>query len=494
MNKPDILIFMSDQHTSYFTGYYGHNVDTPNLDHLVSAGVSFDSTYTPCPLCVPARMAMMSVQYPFRTGVYTNDDTLSNLTPTFLHPFVEAGYETVLCGRMHFVGQDQCHGFTKRIAPDTTPVSWSRPVKKLKEQRGVLRRTFADAGAVQIVGGGESPVIHYDRMVVDAALKYLSEDHEKPQLMVVGTYGPHFPYIAPTALFNKYMDRMEASELLDTVPEYMNDRLLKRRRPVSPAVARGCAAAYCGLIELMDGQIGEVYRAFDTYTKKRGSRKVFCYLSDHGDQVGDRSLFGKDTFFEKSVKVPMIFTGDGVAKGQRIETPTSILDLGPTLLAMAGVSPLPGADGVDLSGVITGKQTPDPDRIVFSELMDSDFGSQDYCYGRMAVSGPYKYVTYDGYEDKDMLFDISVDSEELHNLILQAPEAAARLKAAAADLPVPGQLLERQRAHGQMARWLRAMEAATYADDSQRWQDNPPTARGQLEVAVTEPVEERKFT
>ena len=56
----DILIFMSDQHSPCYSGWLGGNVDTPNLDALAADGVRFDNAYTACPLCVPARMAMMS--------------------------------------------------------------------------------------------------------------------------------------------------------------------------------------------------------------------------------------------------------------------------------------------------------------------------------------------------------------------------------------------------------------------------------------------------
>ena len=56
-----------------------------------------------------------------------------------------------------------------------------------------------------MVGGGASPVVCYDDMVLDALEQYLAQPHSKPQLIVVGTYGPHFPYVAPPELFLKYL-------------------------------------------------------------------------------------------------------------------------------------------------------------------------------------------------------------------------------------------------------------------------------------------------
>ena len=184
------------------------------------------------------------------------------------------------------------------------------------------------------------------------------------------------------------MNRVEASKLLQELPDYMNEVLLRRRRIVSEEVAKGCVAAYCGLIEQMDEQIGQVRQAFEAFTKRRGTEQVFCYLSDHGDQVGDRSLFGKDTFFEKSIKVPMLFAGDGIAKGHIVKSPSSILDLGPTLWGLAGTKKLPQTDGVDLGEYLHGKQELDEKRVIFSELLDGFRAMGDtYHYGRMVVKG-----------------------------------------------------------------------------------------------------------
>ena len=105
-----------------------------------------------------------------------------------LHALVAAGYETVLAGRMHFVGEDQRHGFTKRIAPDITPVSWTVPKEKMAQERGNLMGCQGEPFCLNYVGAGESPVMNYDKMVIEQVLEYLEEPHEKPQFILVGTY------------------------------------------------------------------------------------------------------------------------------------------------------------------------------------------------------------------------------------------------------------------------------------------------------------------
>lgn len=482
--KPDILIFMSDQHSPYFSGWLNASVDTPNLDRLCREGTRFDEAYTACPLCVPARVAMMSGQYPYRTGVFTNSDAFPNTQPSILHPLVEAGYETVLCGRMHFVGLDQRHGFTRRIAPDTTPVGWTRPVEKLRHERGAFVPTYTAKGATNFVGGGESPVVNYDRMVVQAALDYLAQDHKRPQCMVVGTYGPHFPYVAPRELYKKYLDRVRLPETFYDVPPYLNELLRAKQHPeISEEKAKGALAAYCGLVELMDEQIGQVHRAFQSFTARRGTQGVFCYLSDHGDQVGDRAIYGKDTFFEKSAKIPLIFAGEGIKAGLVSKTPASILDIGPTLWELAGSECLPVYDGINLVPTLGGKQT-DPMRTVVCEHLHKGPDGR-YVHGLMLRQGDEKYIRYRGYNE--MLFDVRLDPLEREDLAAQRPGRMDELRRMAKLFCPPEQeemIQQEQLLHDQRLRWFRSWEAAAGLDESERWQDNPPAAREKPEICI----------
>lgn len=476
MKQPDILIYMSDQHSPVFSGWGRERVDTPCLDGIREQGASLEECYTSCPLCVPARMSMLASRLPDKTGVYTNFDTLSDMEPTFLYPFVEAGYETVFIGRMHFVGKDQRHGFTKRLAGDITPVSFTRPTDKLRAERGVFCQTFGDPWCLDVIGGGESPVLHYDEMVVETAVRYLEETHEKPQLVFVGTYAPHFPYVAPEKLYKKYLDRVEVPDTFEhSLP--MNPLLERRKKQTDRETARQAMAAYCGMIEHMDGQIGRVKEAFEAYAKSKGNGHIFCYLSDHGDQVGEHRMFGKQTFFEKSAKIPMIFQGTGIRAGARITSPASILDLGPTLCGLSGIGYDMETDGVNLAGVLTGETVPDADRVVLCQFMETGPDGQNR-YAVMARGGRYKFITYHGFEDQDMMFDVEKDPQERCNIIKECPEEAERLRKAAKAEADPAAEEENASRRARMVEWMKAWEQTAGADDTERWKDNPESARG----------------
>ncbi len=128
---------MSDQHSYRLQGCAGNSiVRTPTLDWLARHGAAMTNTMTACPLCVPARAAMVSGQLPSNNKVLFNFSALDSNQATFLHSLNASGYETVLCGRMHFVGPDQRHGYAKRIAGDRTPVFHNAVPKEQQEKEG----------------------------------------------------------------------------------------------------------------------------------------------------------------------------------------------------------------------------------------------------------------------------------------------------------------------------------------------------------------------
>lgn len=121
---------------------------------------------------------------------------------------------------------------------------------------------------------------------------------------MVGTYAPHFPYVGEKALYEKYLSRaVLPPSFYDPCP---TKELARHHQEVSEEQALGAQAAYCAMIEQLDSRIGRVRGAFDAYCDRKGCERLFLYTSDHGDQVGDRRMFGKSTFYEKSAKIPLI--------------------------------------------------------------------------------------------------------------------------------------------------------------------------------------------
>ena len=498
MKQPDILLVMSDQHAAWYMGHEGGMVDTPNLDALAADGTRFSNCYTACPLCVPARMSMLAGRLPTRVGVTNNNQTLSPMAPTFLFPLVEAGYETVLIGRMHFIGPDLRHGFTKRIGGDITPTGWTPPRQEIQAERGKLMSTFSAGGCLDVVGGGESPVRYYDREMLQNALDYLSQPHDKPQFILLGTFGPHFPYVADPALYQKYRQRGYMSPSFGETPDFVenNPWLKAHQKNVGREEAVKATAAYCALIEESDALIGKVREAFTAYTARMERPGVFGYISDHGDSVGARNMYGKQTFFEDAARVPLLLTGDGIPAGRVVKDNVSLLDIGPTICAIAGTK-YQGrlVDGRDLTPLLT-KEPDKSERVVLSQYIESKGGfspweakkpgykpePETFSYAVMAKQGWWKYFVYHGLEDKAVLFDLENDPGETKNVIKEHPDVAGRLHRAAMEAANPDTAELEHRERNQMNKWLRVWERESGEFVDERWKNNPPTSRGQLDV------------
>ncbi|MCB1123186.1 MAG: sulfatase-like hydrolase/transferase, partial [Verrucomicrobiae bacterium] len=114
-DHPNVLILMADEHVWDAMGVAGHPVvETPNLDRLAARGARFTSAYATWPACVAARMSMLTGKYPNTIGVRNNGDNCDKIGPGFADFFAGKGYPTMVSGKMHFIGNDQHHGFEYR--------------------------------------------------------------------------------------------------------------------------------------------------------------------------------------------------------------------------------------------------------------------------------------------------------------------------------------------------------------------------------------------
>lgn len=133
--KPNILFIMADQMVAPMLKMHNPSsvIQTPNIDKLAESGVVFDSAYCNSPLCAPSRFCLVTGQLPSKIGAYDNASHLNADIPTFAHYLRREGYETVLAGKMHFIGPDQLHGYEKRLTSDIYPgdfgwsVNWDKP-------------------------------------------------------------------------------------------------------------------------------------------------------------------------------------------------------------------------------------------------------------------------------------------------------------------------------------------------------------------------------
>jgi len=169
-------------------------------------------------------------------------------------------------------------------------------------------------------------------------------------------------------------------------------------------------ASYYALVSFIDDCVGQLLTVLEESGLDKSTRVIF--LSDHGESLGARGLWGKSTMYNESVQVPMIIAGPGIPKGVTKRTPVQLIDVFPTVLDNAGLEPADDRPGRSLFEIAN--LPDDLSRPIFSEYHATAAISAEYMIRR----GRYKYIQYVGYPSE--LYDLEIDPEELSNLALDA--------------------------------------------------------------------------
>lgn len=317
----DIVLVLSDQHSGCITSSYNSIIQTPCLDAINEEAQVFTNAYCNNPLCVPSRMSFLSGKEPHELGIYNNDQILDSEEETLASKLKGAGYRTVLVGRMHFKGHDQYHGFEERYVGDITTQWWNQKRNDL----GAFQGTMQMNGCLKEFGYGPSPVQSFDEAVLKKSLEILEEKEDRPLFLVIGFYGPHFPYCVEKKYFDHYFDKIvDTNNYFDTSDECYQDMQMD----ASESTLKYVRSSYYGLIEKLDNMIGEIY--------KHCKNKIFIYTSDHGDQLGKRKLFGKKTMYDESIMIPLTIV-DKSKLAHVFTHEVSLLNLHQTILAYADI-------------------------------------------------------------------------------------------------------------------------------------------------------------
>lgn len=413
--KPNVIVLMGDEHPVFYAGCYGSDVvRTPTMDALAARGAIFDSAYCASPICAPCRAAMMTSRYVHEVEVWDNASPLRSDWPTFAHDFAAAGYRSILCGKMHFVGPDQHHGFTERWMPDVYPATfeWTRSNRAAAaiNDGGQTIRTVLDAGE------GWSQDMDYDELVctrAEVGLRRAFASGNEPLMAVVSFTSPHFPFKAPERYYDLYRD---ADIPLPVIPEDYREReheyvagvrrMISLDDPVSDERCREARRTIMARTTMLDDYLARVMAVVEESGRLEDTYVVYC--ADHGDMLGEHNLWFKNTSYEWSARVPFIVTGPGVAPRRLSET-IGLHDLGPTIAGLAGIEQLDYPRvGRDVSGLLRAERPEET-----GEAIVENYGEGIWRGVRTIVRGTWKLTTCAGAEPE--LFNLDEDPGEWEN-------------------------------------------------------------------------------
>jgi choline-sulfatase len=421
--RPNILFVMFDQLAPQSLPCYGHPVvQAPHLSALAERGVVFDGAYCNSPLCAPSRFSMMAGQLPSRIGAWDNAAEFPSAVPTYAHYLRRLGYRTCLSGKMHFVGADQLHGYEERVTTDIYPgdfgwtPTWEEPERLHWWFHNML--SVVEAGPYD-----RSLECDYDEEVAFHAERWLF-DHARsgdarPFMLTVSFIQPHDPYFGPRADWARYDPAAIDMPAVPYIPPAERDPLSRRlydlydrdEYRVTEAQVRNARHGYYAMISYVDRQFGRLMAALDA--AGLADDTVVIITADHGDMLGERGLWYKMNFFERSTRVPLILHAPKLFAPRRVAGNVSLVDLLPTFLDMAGeggasepASPLDGRSLLPLAG----GNGDGGSHTVYGEYMAEGTFQPLFMIRR----GRHKYIACEG--DPPQLYDLAADPHELTNL------------------------------------------------------------------------------
>ncbi len=429
MTQPNLLIIMSDEHDPRYMGAAGHDfIQTPHLDALAARGTRFDSAYTPCPICVPARAAFATGRYVHEIAYWDNAIAYDGRERGWGHVLQNAGIPVQSIGKLHYRAEEDPTGFDEEHLPmhiyKGHGMVWGSQRDPLPPHAPTDTRMLGE-----YIGPGESAYIQYDRAVTDRTVDWLSDwgaaRAAQPFCLFVGLVAPHFPLVVAQEYLDLYPPESVPPRKLHPTDGYVHhpwievaERFRNTEGDFKDEAERLMAIrCYYGLVSWLDHNVGRILGALDGAGLAGNTRVI--YTSDHGDNVGQRGLWGKSNLYEEAAAVPMVMAGPGIAEGAVSRTPVNLIDVYPTVLENFGLNDeaatapdeagdanrRPGRSLFELAAAADA-----PERLAFSEYHAAGSPSG----GFMLRRGRWKLNYYVGFAPE--LFDLDADPEETRDL------------------------------------------------------------------------------
>lgn len=425
----DVLILLTDQWNPRYLSWDNPQVRTPHLDSLAREGLIFDACYTTSPVCVPARISLITGLYPHNHGHAVWGNPNGYHLPPWAAPLFrdvqQAGYSTAQIGKLHWFGgpswqsefsnlEDYHRAMGLDFVFDVSgPVDSQKakdPYANHLRQLGVLDAVAADLRQRYLHWEYEpraslvKPEDYHDGFVTSAAASFIRRHpRESPMFLVVSLHSPHPPLDAPGE-FAKMFDP-DSLDLPPNVPESFE----RNGRTIERAELRRMLANYLGEIAFVDHCAGRLIEAM----KERGTwaDALVVFTADHGEMMGAHSALTKGRFWEESARVPLVMRWPGRVRPGRTDALAQMMDIYPTVVEAIGGQVAPGRFATSLLPVAEGKKES------VRELVISEIGNKPPL-GMMVREGRVKWWCD---RRSEFLFDLESDPWEQANL---APEPA----------------------------------------------------------------------
>ena len=392
--RPNLVVISIDCLRADHVGVYGYEKPTtPSIDAFAGRGQLFENAVSASSWTIPSHMSMFTGLPPMVHGVNDSPDNFWAGRATTLAPTVP--YLAEILAR---------NGYETAGVVSSAPMS---PLYRFERGFGSYRVHAANAAEV-----------------VDSALDRIASARGRPFFLFVHFIDPHWPYM-PLVEFRRY-----ARDFIERFGERPRDISGLTRRHQGKAAKAPASDAddvrtlYDAALAYTDQELGRFFSELER--KGLYDDALIVLTGDHGEAFYDHETFGHaKTVYQELTHVPLIVKWPKNDPTGRVEIPVSHVDIFPTLLEAAGISP-PSMEGVSL-------RAPERDRSI---VLDASWEDPERRETMLAVRrGDLKYIAYVPFEPfeklslqdviREELFDVSKDPGEQNNLIDSPPVALA---------------------------------------------------------------------
>jgi len=295
--KPNVLLYVVDTLRADRLSLYGYERPTsPALERLAEKAIVFEQAYAPSSHTIPSISALFASRMPSELSGRLDRESAPD---TLAEAFRQHGYRTAAFQANFLL---------------TTNHGYDRGFDTYRLFRTAERPNYVNA-----------------EFLHGQVEKWLDEGPAEPFFLYVQTMDVHSPYEAPAPFGEMFLGAPPPlpPELTDGLDESELDRLRSFNDAANPD-------RYDGGVAYADHQIGQLMAALEV----RGLRErtIVVITSDHGEPLWQRGEFRHGmSLHEELVRIPLMLSGPDI-QGRRVADIVSLLDLGPTLLDLAGAS------------------------------------------------------------------------------------------------------------------------------------------------------------
>jgi arylsulfatase A-like enzyme len=433
-NRPNIVLIFVDQWRGDCLSIDGHLVvHTPHLDQLALEGTRFKRAYAAVPSCIASRAALLTGYSQAKHGrVGYQDGVPWDYPVTIASEFTRHGYQTQAIGKMHVYPARSQMGFQNVVLHDGY-MNFQRGESDnydyiddylpwLRMQLGRDADYFehgVQSNSVLARPWDKPEFTHPTNWVVEQSINFLKRrDPRKPFFLFMSFHRPHPPYDPPAWAFDQYLNQTmpdvpigDWSDIFDDdANPYLHECFAGN---INPRMLHRARAGYYGHMSHIDHQIGRFVKSI----RENGLRDntFICFVSDHGELMGDHHLFRKGLPYEGSARVPLILWAPSSYKIESNSSHDQVVELRdvmPTLLDCAALQTPDSVEGLSFLSIAQGEST---------ELRTHLHGEhvRDNQSVQWLTDGKEKYIWFSG-RGHEQLFDLKEDPNELHNLAGQS--------------------------------------------------------------------------